>query len=223
MGTDNQFHKRRERKARDLGRKRAKRKPYARVLIVCEGEKTEPNYLKDRRDHYRLSSTNIEIAKGVKGCDPLTIANHAKGLYDRDPDFDRVFCVFDRDMHTNFGGALAAIHSFARRKRRPIPIEGIVSWPCFEYWLLLHFQFTTRPFRHCSDVITLLKKHLPKYSKGSNNMFDQTKDRLPTAIEHAKRAQRHYGSKAPKNPSTKVHEMIEYLIMLRSPEVTSLE
>lgn len=43
MGTDNLFHKRKERKAESLRRRRTMKAPYDVVLIVCEGEKTEPN------------------------------------------------------------------------------------------------------------------------------------------------------------------------------------
>lgn len=42
MGSDNLFHKRKERKAASLRRAKAKRSPYDVVLIVCEGAKTEP-------------------------------------------------------------------------------------------------------------------------------------------------------------------------------------
>jgi hypothetical protein len=38
MGTDNLFHKRKARQAADLRRRKARREPYAKVLIVCEGE-----------------------------------------------------------------------------------------------------------------------------------------------------------------------------------------
>ena len=37
------------------------RESYDRVLIVCEGKKTEPSYFGDLLTHYRLSMANIEI------------------------------------------------------------------------------------------------------------------------------------------------------------------
>ena len=45
MGSDNLYHKRKAKKAKDLARRKSKRAPYDKVLIVCEGEKTEPNYV----------------------------------------------------------------------------------------------------------------------------------------------------------------------------------
>jgi len=52
MGTDNLFHKRRERRTKDIKRRKSVRAPYDKVLIVCEGEKTEPNYFNDLRQHH---------------------------------------------------------------------------------------------------------------------------------------------------------------------------
>lgn len=40
MGTDDRFHKHKAKKASDLARRKARRAPYAKVLIVCEGENT---------------------------------------------------------------------------------------------------------------------------------------------------------------------------------------
>ena len=62
MGTDDLFHKRKAREAESLRRQAAKRAPYDVVLIVCEGEKTEPYYFKGLREHLRLSNANIVIA-----------------------------------------------------------------------------------------------------------------------------------------------------------------
>lgn len=45
MGSDQLFHRRKAKKAAALRREAQKRAPYDLVLIVCEGGKTEPNYL----------------------------------------------------------------------------------------------------------------------------------------------------------------------------------
>jgi hypothetical protein len=44
MGSNNLHHKRKARKAVSLQRQKAKRSAYDRILIVSEGQKTEPNY-----------------------------------------------------------------------------------------------------------------------------------------------------------------------------------
>lgn len=54
MGSDDLFKKRKARKLRDISRKKRTRELYKRVLIVCEGQKTEPLYFNSLREEYRL-------------------------------------------------------------------------------------------------------------------------------------------------------------------------
>ncbi len=67
MANDRLYHKRKARTAASLKRKRAKRSPYDMVLIVCEGEKTEPNYFRALIDDLQLNTANIVIAKNTAG------------------------------------------------------------------------------------------------------------------------------------------------------------
>src|SRR2546425_12714951 len=94
------------RSARVFRRRGATREPYDVVLIVCEGEKTEPEYLKGLQKLHRLSNANITIVPG-DGNDPVSIVKHALNAYHKTVGgFDRVFCVFDRDGHANYQQAL---------------------------------------------------------------------------------------------------------------------
>jgi len=77
MGTDDLFHKRKAKKAGDLARSRARRAPYPKVLIVCEGEKTEPYYFKSLKDQYSLNSANVEICGGIYGDRPWFSQNNS--------------------------------------------------------------------------------------------------------------------------------------------------
>ena len=61
MGTDNIFHKRKAKSNEHLQRGKPKRQPYDRVLIVCEGNKSEPFYFESLIDDFRLSSANVKI------------------------------------------------------------------------------------------------------------------------------------------------------------------
>ena len=168
MGTDNLFLKKKERKAESLRRRRAMREPYDVIFIVCEGEKTEPNYFIELKKNFRLSSANVRISG--RGADPSSVVNFAIETFRREPEFDRVYCVFDRDRHGTYNAALDRV----RRTRlgKGSKIFSIPSIPCFEFWLLLHFIYTTRPFDAppgdsiCSTVIKELKKYLPAYQNG---------------------------------------------------------
>ena len=58
---DQLFKKRKAKKAAELARKQAARDSYDKVLIVCEGCKTKPNYLKELIKHYKLSTANVAL------------------------------------------------------------------------------------------------------------------------------------------------------------------
>ncbi|MBW1700308.1 MAG: RloB domain-containing protein [Deltaproteobacteria bacterium] len=213
MGTDNLFHRRKERKAESLRRRQAMKAPYDVVLIVCEGGKTEPNYFNELKKAFRLSNANIKVC-GL-GSDPLSVVNFAIEAFREEPEFDRVYCVFDRDRHTTYPAALDKIRHI--RLGRKSKIFAIPSVPCFEFWLLLHFTHTTRPFDAppgdsiCFTVIEELKKYLPVYQKGDQDIFNKTRDKLDDAIINARRVKQFHQTSGTKNPSTEVHTLVEYL------------
>jgi len=224
MGSDDLFHKRKQRLAASLKRKKAKKSPYDRVLIVCEGAKTEPNYLKEIRDTYRLNTANIDICGDECGSDPLSVVNYAISKFRKDLDYDRVYCVIDRDKHTTFDTAIDKLRQ--TRLGKGVIFAAIISVPCFEFWLLLHFIYTTRQFcapgssSNCELVISELdnNERIPGYRKGALNIFALTKDKLPNAIKNAKQLQQHNQSTGTYNPATNMHELIEYLINLNTPK-----
>lgn len=61
MGTDNLFHRLKTKQIKELSRKNAKRDPYDKVLIVCEGKKTEPHYFNDLNDSNLILVCHTEI------------------------------------------------------------------------------------------------------------------------------------------------------------------
>jgi hypothetical protein len=221
MGSDDLYHKRKQRLAASLKRKKAKKAPYERVLIVCEGAKTEPNYFREIRDTYRLNTANIDICGQECGSDPLSVVNYAIRKFREDMNYDRVYCVIDRDKHLTYDAAIDKL-SHTRLGKKDVVLKAITSVPCFEFWLLLHFGFTSRQFcapgnaSNCELVLTELKKWISGYCKGARNIFALTKGRLSDAIRYANQLQRHNQTSGTNNPSTNIHELIEYLISLNS-------
>ena len=202
MGTDNLFHKKREDK--DLQRRQAKRNPYEKVLIVCEGKKTEVNYFKGLKDKYRLDTVEIQ----GKGINPMGIIQLAKKRFEQainsgDP-FDKVFCVFDKDTHKDYEKARSILEDIEN-------FDAIYSVPAFEYWLLLHFECRAKPYRGADEIVRDLKKYLPGYTKGQQDIFDTLQEKLETAKENARRSLKQAKQNETDNPSTHVHELVEYL------------
>lgn len=211
--------RRKPRSARAFRRRGPSREPYDVVLIVCEGEKTEPEYLRGLQKFHRLSNANITIVPG-DGNDPVSIVNHALDAYRKaGGDFNRVYCVFDRDGHANYQQALDLVaNSPLGRKGK---LFAITSVPCFEIWVLLHFVYTTAAFvaaggrSACDNVIGAIRGHMPEYQKALTGVFAQLQSRLEVALTHGNRLAQHNGDTGSHNPATRIHELVTYLMELK--------
>lgn len=221
MGTDDLFHKRKAKKTEDLKRHKQSREPYDKVLIVCEGEKTEPHYLIALRDYLKLSQANIKIDPDSDSS-PISVVSYAKDLIkqsEKDP-YDHVYCVIDRDRHATFDTAIAQINGYRNKSTK---LHAIVSNPCFEYWILLHFTYTTKLFgtsgdSPCMDLIKNdLKTYINDYEKGDKNiMLPIIKSGLDTALAYAKKANETAKRNGTDTPTTQMDELVVYLKNLKA-------
>src|SRR6202000_1316539 len=93
------------------------------------------------KNHERLPTAHLRICGEECGSAPMSVISYALQIYEEEKEdrFDGVFCVIDRDGHANFKLAVARVEDL---KATGTPIEVFVSWPCFEYWVLLHHCYT---------------------------------------------------------------------------------
>ena len=161
------------------------------ILIVCEGEKTEPNYFKSLRERFKSKTIKIEIDEKSDST-PISVIKYAINKAEQNPEsYDIIYCVIDRDRHNDFAKALDKI---PKTKKYGAKFYAILSVPCFEFWLLLHFAYTTKNFyaqgeqSPCENLITTeLKKYLPKYAKNYKDFSKIiTDENLDKAIKTAK-------------------------------------
>lgn len=204
-----------------LERKEYKKNQPTRVLIVCEGEKTEINYFNFLSKQYQL--TGIELPKNQCGSSPISILEYAK-FRERKDEFDKVFCVFDKDKHETYDNTIKELQKLSKENPDVWKNALINSVPCFEYWYLLHFEYTTKPFNpliknkkggSSEQVISELKKYIPDYEKSNRNMFQQLVEKLPFAIKNAEKSLAEAEKNQTDNPTTKVHLLVEYLQQLK--------
>lgn len=171
-----------------------------RFLIVCEGEKTEPNYF----NSFRVPKNVIDVY-GF-GNNTIELVEKAVELK-RNGDYDQVWCVFDRNSFPakNFNAAL----ELAKKEK----IEVAYSNEAFELWYLLHFNFydTAMPREDYKKKLSRLLGH--EYKKNSENIYEELESRQPNAIKNARRLLDQYSSPKPEsdNPSTTVHLLVEQL------------
>ena len=95
MGSEDLFHKRKARAGAELQRRKLERKRNKRYLIVCEGTKTEPNYLQELLDDLRIRPQVVRIARN-DGVSPDRVVAHSLALYEEDAltgdSFDKGIC-----------------------------------------------------------------------------------------------------------------------------------
>lgn len=184
--------------------------PYVR--LICEGETTEPNYFNGLLRAKGLKIPNA--AYKPKDHSPLGIAKEAKRIYqeavkNKIPKNKILICaIFDHDGHANLSNALEML--------RETPISVGFSNICFEFWVLLHFEKTSRSFHTCDEIISYIRKHHdPNYSKEKDH-FQRLQNRIPTAIENAswlidKHWQQDERPIWELNPYTDIHKILEKL------------
>jgi len=105
-----------------------------------------------------------------------------------------------------------------------VPIELVVSWPCFEYWILLHYQYSRSPYyptrgRSSCDAVgsEIRRKHDRTYNKVQDDIYAVLQPRQAKALEHAANASADAEATGEKNPCTDVHELVTTLLALKLP------
>lgn len=185
-----------------------------KILIVTEGQKTEPQYFKFLISKYNINK-NVKILKRSSASDPSSVLSAAKEAQEQennenDIGYDIIYCVFDRDQHTNFEQVKNVIEETDNFK-------AIISIPCIEYWFLLHFDKSSKSFLKtgkkspCDNCISELKKHVGDYKKNNTEIFDKLKDKTETAIKNAELIITDAESHGNYNPSTQVHILVKKL------------
>ncbi len=124
-------------------------KPY--ILIVCEGENTEPSYFNQFR------STSAKVKSVGEGYNTLSLVNRAIALAHQG-NYDQVWCVFDKDdfNDNDFNSAIqiAEANNF-----------GVAySNQAFEYWLILHFNDHQGGGMHRDSYNDKINEHLKPFN-----------------------------------------------------------
>lgn len=210
-----------------MARKQGRRASYDRILIVSEGSKTEPHYFGEIRSHYKLHTANVQVQPSALGTQPLQVVEFAERLFlDGDASkgiqpraFEQVYAVFDRDDHPTYHAALAKAAALHTKLRNDLGVhvkfEAIATVPCFELWLLLHFEEVTASL-HRTEVHHRLRQHLPNYTKGQVGHFAATRAQLDVATQRAAHLAGQHVAHDGSQPYTDIHRLVNLLVALKS-------
>lgn len=185
MGTDDLFKKRKEGlKQRNVGVREERQS----LWIICEG-KSEQNYLENlfpKKFRFYFSACLSAIKSKIA----------------EESEAKTIFILLDGDIHED-----TDIENFRDYCKTYANTTVIVNSPCFEYWLLLHFEETTKLFvgnnqgktegsecvRYFKDI---LKKNGFTYKKGflDKKLLQALQELQQQALVRAKKTSKDMGS-----------------------------
>lgn len=188
------------------------------ILIVCEGENTEPSYF----NQFRITSAKVKSVG--EGYNTVSLVNRALVLA-QEGNYDQVWCVFDKDdfKDHDFNSAiqLAEANKF----------EVAYSNQSFEYWLLMHFNDHQGGGMHrdrYNDKINELLKPFKVFYDGSGSKLIEedffelldgidsktSRKRVELAIDRAERNYNHFDhiNPAKEESSTNVFRLVSELL-----------
>lgn len=187
-------------KSKSIARPTAYRKPRVRILLICEGKKTEPQYFEELRSAYRHPDIEVCTLHGDH-TDPLNLVlfghnrflhggdnGHGKQMFPKA--FDEIYILFDRDEHPSYKDAINKAReldsSLCNDFKKTVRFQALPSNPCFELWLVLHYKdISNLPSRN--DLFKELKQQWNGYDKGATGLFAKTRQLMPDACKRAKK------------------------------------
>jgi len=139
-----------------------KEKPY--ILIVCEGENTEPSYF----NQFRITSAKVKSIG--EGFNTVSLVYRALEIAQQG-NYEKVWCVFDKDDFTDeeFNNAIQIAEAN--------DLGVAYSIQAFEYWLILHFNDHQGGGMHRDDyndkINDLLKPFKVSYDGKGNKIVGE--------------------------------------------------
>ncbi len=211
--------KNRSRSSRDLRREKPKRAAHDRVLIVCEGSKTEPNYLDEIRQAARISSVDVHVIPSALGTEPKQVVESAEAEFKRTKGYEKVYAVFDRDQHLTYIAALDMAEARDKKWKNDEGVaatfEAIVTVPSFELWLLLHFE-NIQAFMPRDQALARVKTHIAGYEKGNKDTYAKTVASIQTAIDRGTALKANNSRRPGTDAYTDMHDLVAVLRGLKN-------
>ena len=193
-------------------------------LIVCEGEKTEPNYFHSLKNDLPRGVLNVcDFNISGKGYNTVSLVNDAMKLRDAweaqiNRTVDKLWIVFDKDSFSDqsFNAAIQTCLTTSN-------VDCAWTNEAFELWYLLHFHYynTGISRKQYQDLIEEnFKKNGLKdytYKKNSTEMYALLKANRENAIRNAVNLEKTYGGQqnySSQNPCTMVYKLVAELLGL---------
>ncbi len=192
-------------KSSDLSRRQGVREIKQSFLIVCEGEKTEPDYFRA----FRMTAATVKAVG--QAMNTMTLVSKAISIRDADQKrkkiHDQCWVVFDKDDFPakDFNQAI----QFAEKNGFRVAYSN----QAFEYWFLLHYNLYIGAIHRSQYKDMLTKLTGMPYSKSEGYgavMYNLLLSRQQQAINNAETvlAEISHGNPAEEESSTTVQTLV---------------
>ncbi len=185
------------------------------ILIVCEGENTEPLYF----SAFKVLTLRV-IAIGL-GESKLKLVESTKLIQEKE-NYDEIWCVFDLDFKGDVENCIPDFNN-SIKKAKDLGYKVAYSNDAFELWFYLHYQFTdsenhrTFYYEKLSQLWNINYEKEGKKWKFSSEIYEKLQnDSRASQTEAMKRAKKLYNEKLNlpyhlQNPVTTVFQLVELL------------
>jgi hypothetical protein len=168
----------------------------ANFAFVVDGE-CEFWYIQMLKRNERTINVNLEpkIPQRKK------LEDQYKHVIELSENYDKVFWIIDLDVidkesQLSKRGTETALQKLIKYcnslKKEYGNVIVIINNPCLEFWLLLHFETTSKYFDNCDSATKQLKRYLQDYektqayyTKQGSDIYTRLKPYLATALANA--------------------------------------
>lgn len=198
------------RAAHKIAREKATRQGLPSLLIVCEGRETEPNYILGLCAHLEVNMAAVRVVNGGNKTNPIDLVRKARQLFTDDGGYDLVYVVCDGDVAGLAEARLLAQKPLRNATRQTTTVQVIANQPSIEFWLLLHFEYSSGA---CSaaEAQTRLRSHLTGYHKAERKIFEMAAAGLDMACQNAARLKAEHAASGAVTPDTDMAILVERL------------
>ncbi|MBS3974764.1 MAG: RloB domain-containing protein [Actinobacteria bacterium] len=207
---------------RPSGRAAARLDQPKTLVVVTEGDETEPAYLQGIRDMWRFTRDGVRVVSNCPG-DPLALVELAYELQQSADarrrrqipaavEFDEAWAVFDVEVSPD----RIRRARLAAAKAHALGVNVAISNPCFELWLILEKRDHTSSLTSCAAAETVLSTEYGNYSKEH-----PPQPTMVSLVDAAGRSvqlrSRHEGMDTDGNPSTNFEQLVCSLRLAVNP------
>ena len=160
------------------------RKVEKKIYILCEGADKHSEYaylgalIKDTP--IKGDKVQIELAPTKYNTGRELVEEASKKIDKKFKNIDEAWVVYDQDGYS--------LHKETFESAKAKGVKIAFSATAFEFWILLHYEYTTKQFPKSEDIIKELKdKKFIDYAKNSKDVYFLTKEKLPNAKQNAKK------------------------------------